>query len=72
MSEPQTNGIPVQVTEIETNISTTYKAIKAAARVLGIDKKYIDNYIFFFTKLNLFLVNMLLNYWALMNQIFKV
>lgn len=32
MSEAQTNGIPVQVTDIETNISTTYKAIKAAAR----------------------------------------
>lgn len=46
MSASQSMKIQVEVTDIETNTSTTYHAIKAAARALGIDKRYIEHYIF--------------------------
>lgn len=46
MSASQSMKIQVEVTDIETNTSTIYHAIKAAARVLGIDKRYIEHYIF--------------------------
>jgi uncharacterized protein YjdB len=46
MSASQSMKIQVEVTDIETNTSTTYHAIKAAARALGIDKRYIEQYIF--------------------------
>ena len=46
LSIANTSGIRVVVTDIETNTSTTYHAIKAAARALGIDRRYIENYIY--------------------------
>jgi hypothetical protein len=38
--------IQVEVTGIETNTYTIYHAIKVAARGLGIDKRYIEHYIY--------------------------
>jgi len=46
MSASHSMKIQVEVTDIETNTSTTYHAIKAAARALGIDKRYIEHYIY--------------------------
>src|SRR5260370_3830623 len=46
MSVSQSMKIQVEVTDIETNTSTIYHAIKAAARALGIDKRYIEHYIY--------------------------
>lgn len=46
MSASQSTNIQVEVTDIETNTSTKYHAIKAAARALGIDRRYIEHYIF--------------------------
>lgn len=46
LSEAQSKNIKVEVTDIETNTSTVYHAIKAAARALGIDKRYIEHYVF--------------------------
>lgn len=46
MSASQSRNIQVEVTNIETNTSTKYHAIKAAARALGIDRRYIEHYIF--------------------------
>ena len=45
MSVSQYMKIKVEITDIETNTSTVYHAIKAAARALGIDKRYIEHYI---------------------------
>ncbi|GKE39598.1 hypothetical protein Tco_1463003 [Tanacetum coccineum] len=39
-------GIEVEVTDLETNSISTYHAIKAAARALDIDKRYIEHYIY--------------------------
>ena len=46
LSEAQSRSIKVEVTDLETNSSTIYPAIKAAARILGIDKRYIEHYIY--------------------------
>jgi hypothetical protein len=46
MSTEQTSGIKVEVTDVETQTSTTYHAIKAAARALSIDKRYIEHYVY--------------------------
>jgi len=46
VSKGQPNNIGVEVTNLETNITTTYHAIRAAARALDIDKRYIENYIY--------------------------
>jgi hypothetical protein len=46
MSRDQTSGIKVEVINLETQTSTTYHAIKAAARALSIDKRYIEHYIY--------------------------
>jgi len=46
ISKGQPNSIGVEVTDLETNITTTYHAIRAAARALDIDKRYIENYIY--------------------------
>ena len=46
MSTDQTSGIKVEVINVETQTSTTYHAIKAAARALSIDKRYIEHYIY--------------------------
>lgn len=46
LSKSQPSGIEVEVTDLETNTTTTYHAIRAAARALGIDKRYIEHYIY--------------------------
>lgn len=46
LSKAQSNGIKVEVTDLETNTSTAYHAIKAAARALDIDRRYIEHYIY--------------------------
>lgn len=46
LSIGQSSGIKVEVTDTKTNTSTTYHAIRAAARALDIDKRYIEHYIY--------------------------
>lgn len=46
LSKGQPGGIEVEVTDLETNTTTIYHAIRAAARALNIDKRYIENYIY--------------------------
>ena len=46
LSAAQSSGILIEVTDIKTNTSTKYHAIRAAARALGIDKRYIEHYIY--------------------------
>ena len=46
LSKGQSSGIKVEVTDLETSTSTTYHAIRAAARALDIDKRYIEHYIY--------------------------
>ena len=46
LSAAHPNCIKIEVVDLETNISTIYNAIKAAARALGIDKRYIEHYIY--------------------------
>lgn len=46
MSADQTSGMQVEVTDVETQTTTTYHAIRAAARALSIDKRYIEHYIY--------------------------
>nr|YP_009262035.1 GIY-YIG endonuclease [Chrysoporthe austroafricana]AMX22110.1 GIY-YIG endonuclease [Chrysoporthe austroafricana] len=46
LSVAQSKSIKVEVTDIETNTTTIYHAIKAAAQALGIDKRYIEHYVF--------------------------
>lgn len=47
LSKGQSNCIEVEVTNLEKNTTTTYHAIRAAARALDIDKRYIEHYIYF-------------------------
>jgi hypothetical protein len=46
LSKGQSSGIKVEVTDLETNTTTTYHAIRAAARALDIDKRYIEHFIY--------------------------
>jgi hypothetical protein len=46
MSTDQSSGIKIEVTDVETQTSTIYHAIRAAARALSIDKRYIEHYIY--------------------------
>ena len=46
LSKSNSSSIVVEVTDLETNTTTIYHAIKAAARALKIDKRYIENYIY--------------------------
>lgn len=46
LSKSNASSIKVEVTDLETNTTTTYHAIKAAARALKIDRRYIENYIY--------------------------
>jgi hypothetical protein len=46
MSKVQPSGLEVEVTDLETNTSKTFHAIRAAARALNIDKRYIEHYIY--------------------------
>ena len=46
LSAAQSISIKVEVTDLETNSSIIYHAIKAAARALGIDRRYIEHYIY--------------------------
>ena len=46
-SAVQARSIKVEVADMETNTTTTtYHAIRTAARILGMDKRYIEHYIF--------------------------
>lgn len=47
LSAAQSSSIQVEATDLVTNTSTIYPAIRAAARTLGIDKRYIEHYIYF-------------------------
>ena len=42
----QSHGLKVEVTDITTGVNSSYHAIRAAARSLGIDRRYIENYIY--------------------------
>src|SRR4051794_33201366 len=46
LSKGQSSGIEVEVTDLEKNTTTTYHAIRAAARALDIDRRYIEHYIY--------------------------
>jgi len=46
LSKGQPSGIEVEVTDLKKNTATTYHAIRAAARALDIDKRYIEHYIY--------------------------
>lgn len=46
LSAAQPKSIKVEVVDLETNTSTKYHAIKAAARALNINRRYIENYIY--------------------------
>ena len=46
LSAVQSRSIKVEVTDMETNTTTVYHAIRAAARILGIEKRYLEHYIF--------------------------
>ena len=46
LSKGQSSGKKVEVTDVKTNTSTVYHAIKTAARALDIDKRYIEHYIY--------------------------
>lgn len=46
LSAAQPNSIKVEVVDLETNTSTKYDAIRAVARALNIDRKYIEHYIY--------------------------
>lgn len=46
VSEAQPKNIKIEVTNIETNTSMVYNAIRAAARALDLDRRYIENYIY--------------------------
>ena len=46
LSNNQPNRIGVEVYDIETNTYTEYEAIRAAARALNLDRRYIEHYIY--------------------------
>jgi hypothetical protein len=46
LSKGQPSGIEIEVTDLETNNTSTYHAIRAAARALDIDKRYIEHYVY--------------------------
>ena len=46
LSVSQPNGVEIEVTDFKTNTSTKYHAIKAAARDLNVDRRYIEHYIY--------------------------
>ena len=46
LSKAQSSGIKIEVTDVETDTSTTYHVIRAAARALEIDRRYIEHYIY--------------------------
>jgi predicted membrane-bound dolichyl-phosphate-mannose-protein mannosyltransferase len=45
-SNSQSSTIPIEVYDHSTETITKFHAIRAAAKGLGIDKRYIENYIF--------------------------
>lgn len=46
LSKGQPSGIEIEVIDLETNNTSTYHAIRAAARALDIDKRYIEHYVY--------------------------
>lgn len=47
LSKNNTSCIKVEVTDRDPKITTTYYALKAAARALTIDRRYLENSIYF-------------------------
>ena len=46
LSAAQSSSIKIEATDLVTNTSTIYPAIRAAARALSLDKRYIEHYIY--------------------------
>ena len=46
LSAIQPHNLKVEITDLETNTTTEFHAIRAAAKVLGIDRRYIENYLY--------------------------
>jgi hypothetical protein len=46
ISKSQSHSIPIEVYDHNTKITTNFHAIRAAAKALGIDKRYIENFIY--------------------------
>lgn len=46
ISEAQSKNIKVEVTDLETNTTTSYHSVRATARALGIDRRYILHYVY--------------------------
>nr|AVD96817.1 GIY-YIG homing endonuclease [Ophiostoma novo-ulmi subsp. novo-ulmi] len=46
LSLAQSNSIEIEVLDLKTNTTTKYHAIREAARVLNIDKRYIEQYLY--------------------------
>lgn len=46
LSAAQPNSTKIEVTNLEKSTCTIYNAIRAAARALGIDKRYIEHYVY--------------------------
>lgn len=46
LSAIQPHNLKVEITDLETNTTTEFNAIRAAAKVLGIDRRYIENYLY--------------------------
>lgn len=46
LSTSQSKSIQIEVTNLEKNTTRRYNAIRAAARALAIDKRYLEHYIY--------------------------
>lgn len=46
LSEAQSSNIKVEVTDLETNTTTSYHSVRATARALGIERRYILHYVY--------------------------
>ncbi len=46
LSEAQSSKIKVEVTDLETNTTISYHSVRATARALGIDRRYILHYVY--------------------------
>lgn len=51
LSTSQDKGLNIKVINIIDNTSVNYNAIRAAARAIGIDKRYIENYLYLDNKI---------------------
>lgn len=46
LSEAQSTNIKVEVTDLETSTTTSYHSVRATARALGIERRYILHYVY--------------------------